>query len=82
MFDIDRRRRYRREVQRAERTTRPGREGQATVGHEFLTEPALTKTSPHFMVVVAWPGGALAATTYGVYGLNTYGDGSTYGKER
>lgn len=71
-------------VQRAEeyyidRINRPGREGQATVGHAFLSRAALTKTNPQYITVYTYDEeGSLTQITYALYGFSSYGDSDTY----
>jgi len=58
---------------------RPGREGQATVGHAFLGRSALTKANPHYDSYFTSDGaGGWVPTTYAVYGFSTYGGTEVY----
>lgn len=81
-MDFKRRYYQRQQRQAIDRLGRPGRQGQATVGHEFLTRPALTKTNPFFDTAVAFDAvGAATTSTYAHYGVSTYGDGDVYGEQ-
>lgn len=73
---------YRRQREQADRANRPGRQGQATVGHLFLTRPALTKSNPYFDSSVTFDGDGIATTsTFFHYGVSTWGGGDIYGDE-
>lgn len=72
----------RRQREQLDRQARPGRQGQATVGHFFLTRPALTKANPYFDSVVSFDEeGVGTVTSYAHYGVSTYGDSDVYAEE-
>lgn len=56
---------------------RPGREGQATVGHVFLSRAALTKANPLFVDTFV-EGEPFVYTRYMAYGFSTYGGTTVY----
>lgn len=61
---------------------RPGREGTATVGHLYLSRPALTKTNPYFdSTVVFDEAGAPTVSTFAHYGASVYDGGDVYSED-
>ena len=53
---------------------RPGREGQSSVGHRFLTRAALTKTHALYARVYGYAAGVTTPTEMGLFGASTWGD--------
>jgi len=57
-----------------DRQVRPGREGQASVGHRFLSRPALTKTRALYGTSYTYAGGVVSQTSMGLFGVSTWGE--------